>query len=648
MTSNDNPSLSETFELEASALPALGERFRVIRALGSGAMGEVYLAQDTKLHRRVAIKCIRAEHQASEILLQSIKRECLLHARMGAHAHIVTLYDLIDSAGQLLIVMEYVEGEPLDKRMKRLAEAGLHLEPRECVQIAMECLEALSHTHRHGVIHRDIKPANVILDSQSGDQVCVKLTDFGIARLEEDDPNATTLTQPGTRSPGTPLYMAPEQIDSGTYGPVTSSADIYAVGIMLYHMLAGRPPFTGNMTDIFNGHLNYDPRPIQMQEGGALHPALRAIIEKAMAKRPAERYPTAEAFATALGSLRHLELVIADHEPSRHAVRRRRPTRGGWGMAAAAAGIVLLVGYWFWSGRTLSNEDTVAVSGIGDAPVVDSGVSTAPGSPAGPSTDPGLKRSPAAVTPLPTTEPAPSAVVPEQTPVAVEVTTQEEAANDTAAEVAGTEPDPVVDGLAAGTPATSPPPMESTLPPIIPPAPSDTTIPALEALGADGAATESHSAPHELAMEGELEVVELVEPVDLPSVEVAEAATTEPAVDNGNLAPEAGPRVEIEAPARRTHVVQDGDTIDSVAHNYGVPRDKIIQWNRLHEPYLLESGRVLYLHENSNASAEPEEPAEPGAKESPGQVFKEDLKDVLDKSKQGIRNLGRKVRNIGK
>ncbi|MCW8138167.1 MAG: serine/threonine protein kinase, partial [Planctomycetota bacterium] len=109
---------------------------------------------------------------------------------------------------------------------------------------------------------------------------------------------------PGSRSPGTPLYMAPEQIDSAAYGPVTPAADIYAVGVMLYHMISGRPPFLGTMTDIFNGHLNFTPKPCATASGDPLDPVLWGAIERAMAKRPADRFASADEAIAALEAAR--------------------------------------------------------------------------------------------------------------------------------------------------------------------------------------------------------------------------------------------------------------------------------------------------------------------------------------------------------
>lgn len=299
---------SEPSEAEQDASPGpiherLGGRYHILKKLGSGSMGDVYLAEDSKLERRVAVKAIRADRYSSEAVVKRIKRECLLHAKIGAHPHIVTLFDLIDDNDAIHLIMEYVEGETLQDLLERYEHSGSRLPLEDCIAIATQCLSALSHTHAHGIVHRDMKPANIILAPDESVAFCVKVMDFGIARMETNDPDATTLTRPGERSPGTPLYMAPEQIDSETYGAVTHAADLYAVGVLLYHLIAGRPPFRGTLTDVFNGHLNFMPKPITLESGKPIPNLVMAAIEKAMAKRPDERFASAKAFEKELNSL---------------------------------------------------------------------------------------------------------------------------------------------------------------------------------------------------------------------------------------------------------------------------------------------------------------------------------------------------------
>jgi len=625
----DDTDSEQTQPLAPPPPPVFGDRFRVIRVLGTGAMGDVYLAQDTKLHRRVAIKCIRSEHRASAMFLQRIKRECLLHARTGAHPHIVTLYDLLESEDQLLIVMEYVEGEALDVVLKRQAGSGTSLAPAWCAAIAVQCLEALSHTHRHGIIHRDIKPANVILDGKDADKVCAKLMDFGIARLEEEDPAVTTLTQPGARSPGTPLYMSPEQIDSGTYGPVTPSADLYAMGVMLYHMLSGRPPFTGTMTDIFNGHLNFTPKPILLDSGSPPDPALVAVLDRAMAKRPADRFSTAAAFAGALrpfatggGAIRPLAT-----EPS--AVRPRGGSRRKPVGLAAAVGLALLIvvgGALWWAGSR--GDETApgrAPEALAHAPALPVAVETT----AAP--EPAVSDiAPADVSP-------PYAEIPEVDAVGAAGT--EPGLNDASPAGAGDTAieDWTLDTVTLPTPAPvyglpGTGPDAGPLPEIIPPARA-TVVP-----DAPVVADPVDAARPEADVPEALETVAMAAP---PAPEDRDSVGGSDPVDA------AAPAVVVIGP---THVVQRGDTIQGIAAKYDLAAADLIQWNQLHNPDALSVGQTLYLYERPDlppASAPPAAEPAPEAKGSPGQVFKEDVKEVWDKAGRGIRNLGRKVRNVG-
>lgn len=276
------------------------ERFSIVRRLGSGGMGDVYLARDSKLERLVAIKTIRADLCRDDELRRRIERECLLHAKVGSHTHIVTLYDKLESNGQISLVLEYVEGETLDAFLKRNFQKNVPIRISEALAIATQCLDALSRIHAQGIVHRDIKPANILLARDETGGVCAKLMDFGIARALEESAQITRLTQVGSGGPGTPHYMAPEQIDPRTFGEVTFATDVYAMGIMLFQMIGGQPPFTGSLTEIFNGHLNATPPLLSTATGDEFSDRLNAILQRALAKHAGERYPSAKAFRESL------------------------------------------------------------------------------------------------------------------------------------------------------------------------------------------------------------------------------------------------------------------------------------------------------------------------------------------------------------
>ena len=271
-------------------------RFKMIRCLGSGGMGDVHLAEDSKLRRMVAIKTIRADLCKDAEICKRIERECLLHAKIGSHPHIVTLFDRIEHGSQINLVMEYVEGETLQDLLVKGASGGRRLSWKEGINIALQTLEALGRIHAHGIVHRDIKPSNIIVTRDDSGAYCAKLMDFGIARMQSDDEQSTMLTKDGAGGPGTPTYMAPEQIDPKTFGPVSFATDVYAMGVMLYQILSGRPPFVGSLTEVFNGHLNRQPPAIDFQGDTTVPAEIKELLECALAKKPSQRFPSVKVF----------------------------------------------------------------------------------------------------------------------------------------------------------------------------------------------------------------------------------------------------------------------------------------------------------------------------------------------------------------
>ena len=266
---------------------ALADRYRLERQLGVGGMALVYLAEDLKHHRKVAVKVLRPELAAAlgpERFLREIEIAAGLH-----HPHILTLYDSGDADGLLYYVMPLVEGESLRECLSR--EKQLPMDT--ALQIAREVADALSYAHKRGVIHRDIKPENVLLES--GHAV---VTDFGIARAITAA-GGTRLTETGI-AVGTPAYMSPEQASGGP--DLDGRSDIYALGCVFYEMLAGEPPFTGPTPQaIVARALTESPRPLQIVRE-TVPAAIAAAIRKAMARVPADRFATAGQFAEALAA----------------------------------------------------------------------------------------------------------------------------------------------------------------------------------------------------------------------------------------------------------------------------------------------------------------------------------------------------------
>ena len=305
---------------------ALAGRYEIQRELGRGGMATVYLAHDANHDRPVALKVVLPELAAS-IGNDRFQREIKLAARLQ-HPHILSVYDSGEASGQLWYTMPFVEGESLRDRLVR--ETQLPVE--EAVRIVREAALALDYAHRHGVVHRDVKPENILL---SDGQALV--ADFGIARAVGGE---GSLTQTGM-TVGTPAYMSPEQA-SGERG-IDGRADIYALGCVLYELLAGEPPFTGpNAQAIISRALTETPRPLSAVRE-AVSPALQAAVTRALARTPADRFPTAAEFAKALGSTSGEVAVTA---PVTASTATARPPRSLWAkLVIPAAGLAIALAF---------------------------------------------------------------------------------------------------------------------------------------------------------------------------------------------------------------------------------------------------------------------------------------------------------------
>src|SRR5213596_3190397 len=266
---------------------ALADRYTIDRELGRGGMATVYLAQDLKHHRRVAIKVLKPELAAAlgpERFLQEIEIAAGL-----THPHILPLHDSGEATGLLYYVMPYVEGETLRNRLDRAGQLPL----AEAVQITREVADALSYAHGHDVVHRDIKPENILLEA--GHAV---VSDFGIARAITAAAGGN-LTETGIAL-GTPGYMSPEQ--GAASARVDERSDIYSLGCVLYEMLAGEPPYTGPSAEsIVRQHLAAAPPRVSAMRA-AVPPAIDEAIVRALAKTPADRFATAAEFVVALAA----------------------------------------------------------------------------------------------------------------------------------------------------------------------------------------------------------------------------------------------------------------------------------------------------------------------------------------------------------
>ncbi|NLX12330.1 MAG: protein kinase [Phycisphaerales bacterium] len=299
---------------------AIGNRYRVLECIGEGAMGSVYLADDLQLHRRVALKVLRREWLQRVEVRKRLEHECRIMARLGPHPHIVTLFDRLEHEGNAVLVMEYVKGKSLDKlldtRRKELdTDTGKRetrifggnlpqvvLDTTTVLEIAIQCLNALAFAHSKYVVHRDIKPSNVMISVDHNGRIEAKLMDFGIGKLLDDgdeswEPEAqlTSLTLAGGPGPGTPAYMAPEQIDPLRFGTVGPQADLYSFGVMLFELLTCHLPFKGSYTELLHAHTNIEP-PDPAAHSGTLSPMIIQLLQRSLRKTPSERFPSAEAF----------------------------------------------------------------------------------------------------------------------------------------------------------------------------------------------------------------------------------------------------------------------------------------------------------------------------------------------------------------
>jgi serine/threonine protein kinase len=300
-------------------------RYVIERKLGEGGMAIVYLARDVKLGRKVALKVLRPELTHS-LGAERFLREIVITAPL-VHPNIVSIHDSGEASGSLFYVMPYVEGATLRQRLAR--EIGLPLP--EVLSIARQVASALDHAHAHGVVHRDIKPDNVLL---LGDHAFV--VDFGLARAL-----TTAANRPLTKSGivvGTPPYMSPEQCTPGA--KVDARSDVYSLGCVVFEMIAGRPPFHGPTPDVTMAQHRTREPPSLAAERSDCPAAVDAVMRRALAKKPGDRFRSAGEFATALAHAAGAPFPLAS--PPRRppaGVLRQLWTRMGrrWWIAVAAS-----------------------------------------------------------------------------------------------------------------------------------------------------------------------------------------------------------------------------------------------------------------------------------------------------------------------
>lgn len=360
---------------ETSELPEIFGRYKVIRLLGRGGMGSVYLAEDQQLGRSVALKIPRVHDAQSGKLLARLEREARAVAALS-HPNICAVYDVGEIDGIHFLAMAYVNGRPLSEFL----QSSKPQSERAIALIVFKIARALEEAHAKGILHRDLKPANIMVDGR-GEPIVM---DFGLSfRLEDDQ---SRLTHEGSVI-GTPAYMSPEQIDNRC--PIGPATDVYSLGVVMFELLTRRCPFEGSAVSVIGQVLHAEPPKISALRSNA-SPEMIAICERAMAKNPAQRYPNMKSFADALSAfikgktattvvstvpdLVAIEplasipdSLLASAKPLPIANRQAdQLPKEVWIAGACAVGIVLLLGVFILAGNAF--RDNVRISQTDEVP----------------------------------------------------------------------------------------------------------------------------------------------------------------------------------------------------------------------------------------------------------------------------------------
>ena len=311
--------------LETSVGTVLAGRYRVESTLGSGGMAVVYRAEDDILGRTVALKTLHNHYAEMPSFRRRFRQEARAMASLD-HENIVKVYDISQDGEVPFIVVECVSGRDIGDLLG--GRRGGRLNEQFVRRMATQLLRALAYAHRQGIIHRDIKPSNILL-TQEG---TVKVADFGIARIVEEDDVATG--EPG-EIVGSARYMSPEQLRGED---ATPRSDVYSVGVLLYHCLTGRPPFSGDVRSLARQHMHKDPTPPR-KLSKRITPGMEAVIMKSLSKDPRYRYYSANAM------LDDIEIEA----PSRsrgttESPKSTRKARGGGLVLASVVVLLLLLG----------------------------------------------------------------------------------------------------------------------------------------------------------------------------------------------------------------------------------------------------------------------------------------------------------------
>jgi serine/threonine-protein kinase len=265
-------------------------RYEIREHIATGGMASVFKTWDHRVERIVAIKVLRSLDKNDLRAVERFRREARAAAKL-AHPNAVTIYDFVEEMGQYFLVMEYINGPTL----KQLIGQRRQLHPRETLEIAAQVCSVLQVAHAQGFIHRDIKPQNIMLvanNAAAGGGILIKLTDFGIVRVAEE----AGLTNSGIVL-GTADYLSPEQARGEK---LTASSDLYSLGVVMFEMLTGRPPFVGpTAVSIAMQHASADP-PSMRQYNATIPPGVEKIVMRALEKEPEDRFRSAQEMQQAL------------------------------------------------------------------------------------------------------------------------------------------------------------------------------------------------------------------------------------------------------------------------------------------------------------------------------------------------------------
>ncbi len=318
-------------------------RYKIVDKLGKGSMGEVFLAHDPHIDRKVALKVLHKDHLASKEIIKRFIKEAKAIGRLS-HPDIVSVYDVGQDHGTIYIAMEYLEGKPLNE-----VTQSTKLDIASIVQIGRQVADALDYAHQKGIVHRDIKPSNLMLT----ENLKVKLTDFGIAHFE--DASGTLKTRAGDIL-GTPAYMSPEQIAGKE---ADHRSDLYSLGVILYELMVGQRPFVeNNITALFKAISQHKLSPPK-KANPAIPPGLSAVIFKSMGKHPDSRFQSGAELASALGA----------YDPkgtgnSRSQNFRRKYKRFGWAAILVFTAVIGWQAYHYIDG----NQPITALVNISSEP----------------------------------------------------------------------------------------------------------------------------------------------------------------------------------------------------------------------------------------------------------------------------------------